>query len=338
MAINYTPLAANDPATASVFNSRLSELDKAIGKNNYTATSVPGTNDDSTDGYSAGSRWLDTASGKLYVCTSATPGAAVWQEFGLSAGSGWTTNITPSGSSITLSPGVSLYRLTGTNSTLIQTINGGSDGDIVYIVDTAGGSRFRHAVGNIFLPNGGFYHLNPGTSVAGFIKRGTNWHLFTGQHGFDGIVDQFNFTSTAYQTAWLTTIPRETIYNRHRLLRGQLWGRFFNSNLDYFSLSLLYGGTEFYVAEPSNGAVPSGEQCTWAVEFWLHTRSGASSSLGGVGVAHYQYQQVSNDVTYFTLAVNSEDNNNFIVRGKRTGGNFELWGGIIETVNISPGS
>jgi hypothetical protein len=49
-------------------------------KNNFGASAAPTTGDDSGDGYSVGSRWLDTTADKEYVCTDATAAAAVWKE------------------------------------------------------------------------------------------------------------------------------------------------------------------------------------------------------------------------------------------------------------------
>lgn len=48
--------------------------------NNDGASAAPTVNDDSGDGYSVGSRWLDTTADKEYVCTDASSGAAVWVE------------------------------------------------------------------------------------------------------------------------------------------------------------------------------------------------------------------------------------------------------------------
>jgi len=41
---------------------------------------APAVIDDSNDGYSVGSRWIDTTADKEYVCLDATVGAAVWTE------------------------------------------------------------------------------------------------------------------------------------------------------------------------------------------------------------------------------------------------------------------
>lgn len=47
--------------------------------NNYTATAPPTVNDDSADGYSVGSRWIDTTGDlEAWTCASASVGAAQW--------------------------------------------------------------------------------------------------------------------------------------------------------------------------------------------------------------------------------------------------------------------
>ena len=47
-------------------------------KNKLDATTDPGATNDSSEGYSATSRWVNTASGEIFLCLSATAGAAVW--------------------------------------------------------------------------------------------------------------------------------------------------------------------------------------------------------------------------------------------------------------------
>lgn len=49
-------------------------------QNNYSATVAPTVNDDSDDGYTVGSRWVDTVADEAYLCVDATVGAAVWIE------------------------------------------------------------------------------------------------------------------------------------------------------------------------------------------------------------------------------------------------------------------
>lgn len=57
---------------------RGTELSSVV-KNNYNATTNPGTGDDSADGYSVGSTWLNKTAHRIYFCEDATEGAAVWK-------------------------------------------------------------------------------------------------------------------------------------------------------------------------------------------------------------------------------------------------------------------
>ncbi len=47
-------------------------------KSNYLATSAPALTNDSSEGYSEGSTWVDTVSKKAYICVGSTQGSAVW--------------------------------------------------------------------------------------------------------------------------------------------------------------------------------------------------------------------------------------------------------------------
>jgi hypothetical protein len=46
----------------------------------YDGTDAPGATDDSTEGYSVGSKWYDAVGGEWYVCTDATEDAATWAQ------------------------------------------------------------------------------------------------------------------------------------------------------------------------------------------------------------------------------------------------------------------
>lgn len=46
--------------------------------NKFDATGAPTVNNDTTEGYSIGSRWLDVTNDEAYICLDATDGAAVW--------------------------------------------------------------------------------------------------------------------------------------------------------------------------------------------------------------------------------------------------------------------
>jgi hypothetical protein len=55
-------------------------------KYNLTATTDPGVGDDSVDGYTVGSRWVNVTLDKEFVCLDASTGAAVWTETTAAAG------------------------------------------------------------------------------------------------------------------------------------------------------------------------------------------------------------------------------------------------------------
>lgn len=76
---NHTDLSVGAAATSANFNSVFGELDAAIKLNAYAKTAAPTTGDDSGDGYTVGSRWIDTTNDRSYVCVDNTLGAAIWQ-------------------------------------------------------------------------------------------------------------------------------------------------------------------------------------------------------------------------------------------------------------------
>jgi len=69
-----------DIETASIIKRAFEQIDTEtnIATANYSATSAPTANDDSGDGYSIGSWWVNVTSDEAYLCVDATVGAAVW--------------------------------------------------------------------------------------------------------------------------------------------------------------------------------------------------------------------------------------------------------------------
>lgn len=51
----------------------------------HDATVAPTVNDDTTDGYTLGSIWVDVTADKAYICLDNTDGAAVWKEITVGA-------------------------------------------------------------------------------------------------------------------------------------------------------------------------------------------------------------------------------------------------------------
>lgn len=77
--------------------------------NKLDATSAPGTSNDDTQGYVAGSIWADRTNDKIYHCTDNATGAATWVEAGSGGGggSGTVTSVAmtvPTGFSVSGSP------------------------------------------------------------------------------------------------------------------------------------------------------------------------------------------------------------------------------------------
>ena len=65
-------------ATAAVGTLLVGGTSVSATKNKYDATSAPTAGDDTNDGYSVGSMWVDVTADRFYVCVDASAGAAVW--------------------------------------------------------------------------------------------------------------------------------------------------------------------------------------------------------------------------------------------------------------------
>lgn len=80
-----------------------------LAKSNLSASTNPGTGDDSADGYAVGSLWINTTAGVVHQCVDATAGAAEWAELGsttpvttvTSVGTKWDAFAPPSSPSAT---------------------------------------------------------------------------------------------------------------------------------------------------------------------------------------------------------------------------------------------
>jgi len=90
------------PIFIKIDNSTGVKLDEVLpgGLDNFSATSAPTVNDDSGDGYSYGSLWVDTLHKKSYINVDPTVGSSIWQEIGSgnSNGNGYTGSVGYTGS------------------------------------------------------------------------------------------------------------------------------------------------------------------------------------------------------------------------------------------------
>lgn len=67
----------------TLFSSSVGDINASLAFiNNLAATTIPGVTDDSGDGYSVGSVWVNTAASTAYICTDNTAGAAAWSLMG----------------------------------------------------------------------------------------------------------------------------------------------------------------------------------------------------------------------------------------------------------------
>jgi hypothetical protein len=70
--------------TATVRTLTVPDADVTLRIDKLDATTAPTVNDDSGDGYSVGSLWIDVTNDHAYVCVDATATAAVWRYLGSS--------------------------------------------------------------------------------------------------------------------------------------------------------------------------------------------------------------------------------------------------------------
>lgn len=126
---NVTPFPTNGPLTSAELNLRLAELDSALKKNNYAATSAPAVGDDSADGYAVGSRWFDITNRRVYVALVVTPGSAVWKEITVPAA---ITATSINAVTIIASANVFINDTANAFQTIGLTINQGNNSDTIF--------------------------------------------------------------------------------------------------------------------------------------------------------------------------------------------------------------
>ena len=83
--VNNTFLKADNTQTTGFLFTYVTKADVGLGdliniKSIYNAIGPPTVNDDTTQGYSIGSRWIDLTNNKEYVATNVTTNAAIWIE------------------------------------------------------------------------------------------------------------------------------------------------------------------------------------------------------------------------------------------------------------------
>lgn len=146
----------------------------------HTTTTAPTANDDTGDGYSVGTLWLDTTNDRLYIAIDVTLTAAVWVEIGGLSGT-WTPTVTQSGS-VTVTVTFATYKIRGrvvhTEIRLDVTGSGTGANDIV-IGGQPAAIQPTHVPTQIF-PLGNCVVRDSGTAdYFGFVvpQSATDWRL-----------------------------------------------------------------------------------------------------------------------------------------------------------------
>ena len=87
IAFNFQPVTSHNNLTnlqggtaGEYYHLTESEHTQSTILKKLDATAAPTVNDDSLDGYSVGSEWVDVTNGNAYICLDSTAGAAVWEQ------------------------------------------------------------------------------------------------------------------------------------------------------------------------------------------------------------------------------------------------------------------
>jgi hypothetical protein len=88
-------------------------------KDNFAATVAPTVSNDSGEGYSIGSRWIDVSADSIYICTDGAVGAAIWKEVSNLVSSG--------GSSKSLEVKTGNFTITASDSSKVFILNNVAD-------------------------------------------------------------------------------------------------------------------------------------------------------------------------------------------------------------------
>lgn len=110
------------------------------GINKLNATNAPTANDDSGDGYTVGSLWIDVTNDLVYICVDATVAAAIWQRYTLyDAGLASIAGLTTAANKMIYTTGLDVYAVTDLTAYARTFLD---DGDATTALSTLGVSAY----------------------------------------------------------------------------------------------------------------------------------------------------------------------------------------------------
>lgn len=217
--------------TGTVISLTVPNSNYVLQKQNLSATAMPTSSDDSADGYSLGSLWINTTTDKAYICVDSTAGASVWKEVASATGAGdvlgpvsslvneitrWTdtTGDNIKGSSVYLTDNKELYpyHKVVDEKTLAYTLVPSDSGKVIIINSSSNLVVTLPQTSTAVIANG--FHCR-------VIRRGTGTVTFAIQ-GTDTIESRSNFVtiSSRYGEVEVTKIVNGTPNTWH--LSGDL--------------------------------------------------------------------------------------------------------------------
>ena len=78
--VSYKGLQVPNTSSGDAGINLTSNLELLADRSVYSASADPSTSDDSTEGFAAGSLWMNTSSLQVWQCTNPATGAAVWTQ------------------------------------------------------------------------------------------------------------------------------------------------------------------------------------------------------------------------------------------------------------------
>ena len=266
-------------------------------------TAAPTVNNDTTEGYTVGSRWVDVTNDKAYVCLDNTDGAAVWTETTQAGGGGAFTDLTDTPANYT---GSSLKHVrVNVGETALEFVTLGGGGDMLKAtydtdedsdIDVAAGGTEKSSWTQYCIP-----YLS-GTTAFGEIPIGADNYALTvnGATGYDWTEFQTPLTFGIADTNKVQ-INSATVANNDyaKFTATGLEGRSYSETMeDLNPITTKTGIATLTVAEAGTVLVSAGSAYTLTLPT-------------AVGHAGLQYHFIKTDCNYNLITLDGDGTETF---------------------------